>query len=431
MSKLAVRDLQLVPVPHLVLGTVIAILLLILLSLNPTQKNISSSQVTINIPLTLQAKAIEFFESEADAKVWQTITVNSGDTLSSLGNTLGVDRKDIIEIAGVKKSLFRRLHPGDSLAITKDDAGNPLELKIIKSPLLEALITWSPDGLDYQQISREPDIYTHFYQGRINTSLSTSAQEAGMSAKTTMGLAAIFGWDIDFALDIRKGDSFYVIAESHHLDGNPVSDGPIIAAQFVNKGKVHTAIRYKVNDKYEYYSPKGQNMRKTFLRSPLDFTRITSHFNPNRLHPIFKTKRPHKGVDYGARTGTPIKATGHGKVIFSGKKGGYGNVVMIKHDKKHTTLYAHMSRFARGTRKGKRVKQGDTIGYVGSTGFATGPHLHYELRVNGVHRNPLNMKFPTGTPIPKEAKEKFLAYSQDILSKVNNYKESVQLAYEK
>ena len=205
-----------------------------------------------------------------------------------------------------------------------------------------------------------------------------------------MELAGIFGWDIYFALNIRRGDHFTVVYDQLYLDGKKIGNGDILAAEFVNQGQVYRAVRYeKPNGTADYYTPDGNSMRKEFLRTPVAFTRISSRFSLGRYHPILNRIRAHKGVDYAAPTGTPIKATGDGRVAFRGRKGGYGNVVILDHGRGYSTLYGHMSRFARGERVGTRVHQGQVIGYVGSTGMATGPHLHFEVRADGVTTDPV------------------------------------------
>jgi murein DD-endopeptidase MepM/ murein hydrolase activator NlpD len=207
-------------------------------------------------------------------------------------------------------------------------------------------------------------------------------------------------------------------------DGEFVTDGEIVVAEFNNDGRQHQAIRF-IDDsgRTDYYTPEGNSVRKAFLRSPVDF-RVSSSFNPNRLHPVLKTRRPHRGVDYAAPSGTPIKAAGDGKVIFRGVKSGYGNVVILQHGGNITTLYAHMSRFASSARTGSRVRQGQTIGYVGATGMVTGAHLHYEYRLNGVHRNPRTVKLPQAEPIAEKYREQFLAAAEPILQELEDYKTS-------
>ena len=243
-----------------------------------------------------------------------------------------------------------------------------------------------------------------------------------MSDGLIMGLAGIFGWDIDFALDIRQGDSFTVFYEELYLEGEKVGDGNIIAAEFVNNNHTYRAYRYTdSNNKTEYYSPDGKSMRKPFMRTPVDLARISSHFNLRRRHPVLNKIRAHRGVDYAASTGTAIKATGDGKVMHRGKKGGYGNTIILRHGNTYTTLYAHMSKYARKTSVGSRVKQGQIIGYIGSTGLATGPHLHYEFRVNGVHRNPLKVKLPSANPLPDSEMDRYQASIQPMIVQLDAY----------
>jgi murein DD-endopeptidase MepM/ murein hydrolase activator NlpD len=234
-----------------------------------------------------------------------------------------------------------------------------------------------------------------------------------------MELAGIFGWDVDFALDIRSGDRFTLVYEELFLDGKKQRDGNIIAAEFNNRGKTYRALRY-TNDEgvSDYFSPDGKSMRKAFIRTPVDFTRISSRFGKRR-HPTLNKMKNHHGVDYAAPRGTPIKAAGDGKLTFVGRKGGYGKTVKIQHGGKYSTLYAHMSRIKPGMRRGKKVRQGQTIGYVGSTGRSTGPHLHYEFRVNGVHRNPLRVRLPDAAPIHAKYKTDFLDKSRSLVARLD------------
>ncbi|MCK4675759.1 MAG: peptidoglycan DD-metalloendopeptidase family protein, partial [Gammaproteobacteria bacterium] len=248
-----------------------------------------------------------------------------------------------------------------------------------------------------------------------------AGESAGISDNIIMELANIFGWDIDFALDIRKGDNFTVLYEELYRDGEKISDGKILAADFINDGKIYRAVRYKnpQTSESEYYTPDGKSMRKAFIRSPVHFSRISSGFNLKRKHPILLNKRPHRGVDYAAKSGTPIYAAGDGKVIFKGKKGGYGKVMILKHGSKYSSLYAHLKTYNRKLRVGSRVKQGQTIAYVGSTGLATGPHLHYEFRVNGVHRNPLTVRLPASNPVPKRYMDDFDLVTAPVIAQLD------------
>jgi murein DD-endopeptidase MepM/ murein hydrolase activator NlpD len=234
-----------------------------------------------------------------------------------------------------------------------------------------------------------------------------------------MELAAIFGWDIDFALDIRRGDHFTVVYQEYYLEGKKVRDGDILAAEFTNQGKSYRAIRYVDADgNAGFYTPEGLSLRKAFLRTPVKFSRISSRFTLHRKHPILNRIRAHKGVDYAAPRGTPIRATGDGKVVFRGRKGGYGRTIVIQHGSKYSTLYGHMSRYNGKVKLGRRVRQGQVIGYVGSSGLATGPHLHYEFRIDGVHRNPLTVKLPVAEPIAKRYRDDFQKLATPLIAQL-------------
>ena len=235
-----------------------------------------------------------------------------------------------------------------------------------------------------------------------------------------MEMAEIFGWDIDFSLDIRAGDEFLVLYEELYENGDKVGDGNILAAEFINQKKSYRAVRYEnPNGRVAYFAPDGLSMRKAFLRSPVKFGRVSSRFNLKRLHPVLHKIRAHRGVDYAAPRGTPIRASGDGKVIFVGRKGGYGRTVMLRHGSTYTTLYAHMNGYAKGVRSGRRVNQGQVIGYIGSSGLATGPHLHYEFRVRGVHRNPLTVKLPQAAPVPREHKHDFIEKTRSFVTQLD------------
>ncbi|MFT4634650.1 MAG: murein DD-endopeptidase MepM/ murein hydrolase activator NlpD [Arenicella sp.] len=266
----------------------------------------------------------------------------------------------------------------------------------------------------------------------IESSLYLSALSAGLSNNLIMEMVRIFGWDVDFVLDIRKGDSFHVIYTEYYLDDKKLSDGDILAAEFTTQGQIYRAIRFEDdNGDSSFYTPEGESMLGTFLRSPVEFSRISSRFG-KRKHPISKKWKTHKGVDYAASRGTPIRATADGKVLSAGRKGGYGKTVVLSHAGRFSTLYAHMNGFAKNVRSGSRVKQGQIIGYVGTTGYSTGPHLHYEFRVDGVHRNSLTYKTPKASSIDEQYKAEFdlhaLALS-DELNKVQNNYQLAKLSY--
>ena len=352
-----------------------------------------------------------------------TLTIRRGDTLDELfrKNQLNVGELVAISRLDAARSQFRRIKPGDVFEITHDN-GDLISMYSELDLTSALLIDREDAGFSANIVDRPIETQKRLAYGVIETSLYESATDANLSDKVIMNIAGIFAWDIDFVLDIRSGDNFYVQYEEIWQDGEFVTDGEIVAAEFNNNGRTYQAIRFIDDDgRADYFTPDGRSVRKAFLRSPVDF-RVSSHFNPNRLHPVLKTRRPHRGVDYAAPHGTPIKAAGDGKVIFRGVKSGYGNVVILQHGGNITTLYAHMSRFASKARLGTRVRQGQTIGYVGATGLVTGAHLHYEYRLNGVHRNPRTVKLPQADPIAERYRERFLAAAQPILQELEQFK---------
>ena len=361
---------------------------------------------------------------------WETLTVKKGDTLSHIFKRAGLNARDVHRFVTSSKDAkaLTSLRPGEQI-LFDIQAKKLLQLKREINNIESTLFVWQDATGTYnaEHHKKELQPFTTYTQGTIDSSLFLSAQKAGLSQKTTMELAQVFGWDIDFALDIRKGDKFSLIYEELYLDGEKVRDGQILAAQFVNQGETFTAIRYTKEDgTSEFFTPEGDSMRKAFLRTPVDFARISSHFNLRRKHPVLHTIRAHKGTDYAASRGTPIKATGDGKVHFVGRKGGYGRVVIIKHGERYQTLYAHMHRFAKGMKRGKTVNQGQVIGYVGSSGLATGPHLHYEFYVNGRVRNPVTVKLPHARPVPAKEKEQFLAHAKKVQNQFYAYASSFE-----
>jgi len=317
----------------------------------------------------------------------------------------------MLELDNVAK-ILRRINPGQSIMIKVDDSGHVLGMVCELDYRSSLHIALENNAYKASLVETKTEVRTATALARISHSLFLDGQAAGLADSTIMELTDIFGWDIDFVLDVREGDQFSVVYEEILKDGEKVKNGRILAAEFVNKGRKLRAVYYSNNDGHSgYYSDSGTAMRKAFLRAPVNFTRISSKFNLARRHPILNTIRAHRGVDYAAPHGTPVRATANGKVIFAGTKGGYGRTIELKHGDAYTTLFGHMSRFARGIKQGVRVRQGQTIGYVGKTGLATGPHLHYEFRVNGVHKNPLKIALPKALPIEKR-------YYADFQSKV-------------
>jgi len=356
-----------------------------------------------------------------------TLTVGRGDSLDYLfrRNNLSIADLSIIMKEDLARKHLRLIRPGDEIDITHE--GETIlsltrEVDIARSlQVIRENDNYSAQLVDHAIEARQVEAH-----GVIKDSLFLSAADAGISERTIMNLAGIFAWDIDFVLDIRGGDTFRIIIEELWRDGKRVAEGDILAAEFINRGETFRAILYRAPDgTVSYFSPNGRNMRKAFLRAPLSFSRISSNFNPNRRHPVLNTIRAHQGVDYAAASGTPVKAAGDGKVIFRGTKGGYGNTIILQHGGNITTLYAHMSRFNRAARNGMRVRQGSTIGYVGQSGLATGPHLHYEYRKNGAHMNPRTVKLPDAAPIDPELKPDFERVAAPLLIKLDKNKSRV------
>jgi murein DD-endopeptidase MepM/ murein hydrolase activator NlpD len=355
-----------------------------------------------------------------------TLTVGRGDTMEKLFRKNQLDIGELMAIAQLDEAerQFRRIRPGDVFEVEHDE-GSIVSL-YSELDLTSALeITKDENGFRAAIVERPIEIRKRFAYGMIESSLFESAAQAGLSDKTIMNVAGIFAWDVDFILDIRQGDNYYVQFEEIWQDGEYVTDGEIVAAEFNNNGRKIQAVRFKDDDgRTDYFTPTGDSVRKAFIRAPVDFTRISSNFNPRRRHPILNTIRAHRGVDYAAPRGTPIKAAGDGKVIFRGNKSGYGKVVILQHGGNITTLYAHMSNFAAKARLGSRVRQGQTIGYVGMTGLATANHLHYEYRINGVHRNPRTVALPDAEPIAEKYRQRFLAEAAPILEELERFKET-------
>jgi murein DD-endopeptidase MepM/ murein hydrolase activator NlpD len=399
------------------------------------------AQETVALPLETPQPANDTAEPAQDtpeiaeettepAGEWHEVTVKSGNSMDYIFAKLDLPPQQlhaIISQGGAAHNL-KKIHPGQKLRFLTNDQDGLLRLEYQIDKLSSLTVARNGDAFEISTAHRTPERRVTHASGIINSSLYLAANEAGLPDSLTMELANIFGWDIDFALDIRKGDQFTILYDEKYLDGDKVGTGNILAAEFINSGKVFQAVRYTdQGGNTDYYSLDGKSMRKAFLRTPVDYRRISSKFSLGRKHPILNKIRAHKGVDYAASTGTPIRATGDGKIIYRGSKGGYGKTIIIQHGAKYSTLYAHMSGYKGGLRKGSRVKQGQTIGYVGSSGLATGPHLHYELRINGVHRNPLSVKLPGAPPLDKKYRDDFQQKSAALIAQLETIR-SIQVA---
>ncbi|OEY66530.1 OapA family protein [Marinobacter sp. X15-166B] len=386
-------------------------------SLSPAEATSAAPGVTATTETDIPAEP---------ALTWTEFEVKRGDTLSGLFKRAGYNdglMLSVINGEGVASDI-QKLYAGETIAFA-ENADHDLEALVLTRSRTESLqIERTETGFTGKQVLREPEVRTVYAQAEITSSLFGAGQAAGLSDKLTMELAGIFGWDIDFVLEVREGDRFSLVYEELYLDGEKIDHGKILSASFTNRGRELAAVLYTdENGVSNYYTPEGRSMRKAFLRTPVDFARISSNFNLQRRHPVLNTIRAHKGTDYAAATGTPIKATGDGRVIHVGRKGGYGNTVVLQHGNNITTLYAHMSKYGRGIKSGTRVKQGQIIGYVGATGLATGPHLHYEFRVNGTHRNPVTVKLPDAAPVPKAQLAHFKAATQGALAQLAAHQE--------
>lgn len=349
---------------------------------------------------------------------WQTTEIRAGESLSIIFDRIGVSKNDAQSLVSSAKSgrVLQTINAGRTLAYRLQD-GRLEELAYEVDLLNTVVLKRNGDSFSAELVELKSDVRVAAASGEITRSLFLDGQAAGLSDRVIMEFTEIFGWDVDFVLDLRKGDRFKVIYEELYRAGEKVSNGRILAAEFTNQGRTLRALFYKAPDGSEgYYSEQGQAMRKAFLRAPLNFTRISSRFNLARRHPILNRLRAHRGVDYAAPMGTPIRAVANGKIELAGTQSGYGNVVVLRHGDAYSTLYAHMSKFAKNITRGKSVQQGQLIGYVGKSGLATGPHLHYEFRINNVHHDPLTVKLPRAISIEKNLFARFRSETKETLA---------------
>ena len=355
----------------------------------------------------------------------KSVTVGNGDTLSTVFAKVGLSSNELHDVINSSKDAkrFSRLNVGQELQFELTTDGHLKNLNSKLSDLESISLSKTDKGYAFKRELVKPDVRSAYARGVINSSLFVSAKNAGLPYGLTLDMANVFGYDIDFAQDIVKGDQFEVIYEEKVVEGKVVGTGNILAARFTNRGKAYTAVRFtNKQGSSSYYNAQGMSLRKAFLRTPVDFARISSRFSSGRRHPILNKIRAHQGVDYAAPRGTPIRAAGDGKVILAGRKGGYGNTVILRHGNSYQTLYAHMNGFAKGIRNGAPVKQGQVIGYIGTTGLSTGPHLHYEFQINGRHVDPLAQKKLMADPIASTDKAKFIKMSQPLMARMDQEK---------
>ena len=352
------------------------------------------------------------------------VLIKRNDSLFTILNKLGVVQEDIIELVNSKKSnLLSKIEVGDKIRIFVNEKGQLQKMLYVDD--IRTGIKAEKEGetfliSKYESKIEKVKIFKHVV---ITDSMYVSGLKENIPDSVLMDLAYINGWDIDFTHDIRLGDSFSIIYEEIIIDGEKVIDGDILISEFNNRDKKFTAVRFDLDSKTsEYFNPEGENVKKAFLRSPVKLSYISSKYNLSRRHPVLHTIRAHRGVDYAANKGSPIRATGDGTITFAQYNGGCGNEIKIKHSEDYVTRYCHLDRFNNRTKVGRKVKQGQTIGYVGSTGLATGPHLHYEFHVNGKHTDPLKVKFPNASPINSSQLSAYRERSEALIRELNNYK---------
>lgn len=359
----------------------------------------------------LSLPALPPVDESAQAGYWLEERVQRGDTVGSVLARMGVEDNaalTFLRTDPAARGLYQ-LRPGKPLRVETDGDGRLMELRFVGADGDLLTIARNGERFTASAGAAPVEIQWKMAAGEIRSSLYGAADAADLPDAVTQQLTDIFGADIDFYHDLRRGDRFSVVYEVRYLEGEPVATGRIVAAEFVNRGQTYRAFLWRGSDGSEsYYAQDGSALRKAFLRSPMEFSRITSGFSLARFHPILQTWRAHKGVDYAAPTGTPVRATASGRVLFAGTQNGYGNVIHLQHQGVFSTLYAHLSRFATGLHTGGRVSQGDVIGYVGQTGWATGPHLHYEFRVQDVQRDPLTVAMPHGEPLEGAQRAQFV-----------------------
>lgn len=374
---------------------------------------IAPDTVTEKVNVSAVVEAIELTPvattSTADDTYWREERIQRGETIGSLLSRLRIEDADAVRFLRTSSDAkgLRQLVPGRVVRAHTGEDGRLLELRYSTGIMVLAAKAVG-DGFRISEEVAPLERRIVMKSAEIKSSLFAATDAARLNDSVAGQLADIFSTDIDFHKDLRRGDRFTVVYETFFDAGEPVRTGRVLAAEFVNGGRAHQAVWFQhPNGQGDYYTAEGKSIKKAFLRSPLEFSRISSGFTQARFHPILQRWRAHKGIDYAAATGTGVKATSDGVVESASYDRGYGNVVVLRHQQKYTTLYGHLSGFARGVSRGARVSQGQVIGYVGSTGLATGPHLHYEFRMNEIHQDPLTVAMPEAPPITSDVRAIF------------------------
>ena len=387
---------------------------------SPSFSEVQVEEVVLDLDLSIP-EALS--EAQANQTFWRQESIRRGDTIATILNRLDIsnqDSSDFLQAARTSRAM-RQLKPGKTVYAQTTADGELLTLRYMFGNEELFLMEKTDDEFVMTEQPIELESQIHMKSGVIHRSLFAATDNAGIPNGIAIQMTEILASEVDFHRDLRQGDRFTVVYETlSSNNGRRAKTGRVLAVEFVNKGKSHQAIYFKSSNGTDgYYTSEGESLRKAFLLSPLDFTRVSSGFTNARFHPILKEWRAHRGIDYAAPTGTPVKATASGIIAFSGSQKGYGNLVVLKHNGKYETAYGHLSRFASGMSKGKRVNQGEVIGYVGSTGMATGPHLHYELRIDGVQRDPTKVILPTAPPIAKKDLNNFQKETQTLVARLN------------
>ena len=419
------------PKSHLKAASALTVLLAIAIGTLPAKQ-----EATIETPVSLEVtisesksespevSALTLQDQMAPRNQWVHIKVKRGDNLARIFHRVNLPATDLQNIIGLGEDVasLRKILPGQEFSLQLDQSGRLLAIRYQKTALETLLVDRVEDSFAIRWETAEPEkiiVYKSATITKDKPSLYHAGIAAGLSDNLIMKLSYIYQWDISFALDLRTGDSFSLMYEEIYVDGEKVEEGNIIAATFINMGKVHQAVRYTdLAGRSDYYTPTGHSMRKAFIRDPVHFSYISSSFNLRRLHPIHKSVMPHRGIDYAAKAGTPVIASGDGHVTTRRQNYASGRYIVIQHGEKYTTKYLHLSAFARGIKPGAKVKQGQTIGYVGSSGWATGPHLHYEFLVRGVNRNPKTAKLPLAAAVAKDEMQRFRTATQPVLAQL-------------
>lgn len=377
----------------------------------------------ILLPDRIDAASLERSAAEAPTQnYWYKDYVRRDDTLNSLLSRLNIRNRDVLEFIRtdeIASEIAKSLIPGRQIEAETDSDGNLVSFEYqVKSDEF-IMVTLTAEGYRASKIAHNLEVRAILKSAKIKSSLFGAADDANIPDHIAIQLADIFESDIDFHTDLRRDDHFNVIYEGSYDQGQLLKTGDVLAAEFVNNGKTYRAVGYRDgNNQLQYFTPEGKSLHKSFLRSPLEFTRISSGFNLARFHPVLQRIRAHKGVDMAAPTGTRVKAAGDAVVDFVGVKGGYGNLIVLKHTNGISTVYGHLSRFAANLRRGAKVAQGEIIGFVGMTGTATGPHLHYEFLLNGQHRNPMTVALPKSNAIEAHNKPAFDSISSQLTAQL-------------